>query len=821
MLRQQSSCFSVQRVVHMSVKTLLAATWLSAGATTLWATALPETYPLGEADPAASPVDVNLAEWLDQHVEQPSPFDLAGQKFTDLLAKQDNVTRAYLTLAKANRDGNPPAAKAAGDDVLKLLGSEGEAERNDFLSHPLFPFAVLELLAVKDLAAESQLKATQAMDQYGAGSCAQKKLVFDEISKDALASRTDDQLADLLRRIDTFHSLNYRRNALRKFIILLPDQRQSGMADRVYSLAAPFPAMVNRTSWLRSLKDAKDKGDPTLGPRIRFDEVRKLAVHAQCSKARQLLVDTVKSLKNKDTLEAAVASGKAVDGCYKKRDKAQRRGFWSDFTKPMQATYGFAGWAESRLRLGHIFWGADEFAEAKQIILEVAQKSKGQSKPYEAKSVFALARIAENEAEADKAIERYRDYVARFPDGADAEEALQSLVLLYVDRAEWAQAITPLETMVKAQTALPVDQRSVGGMSFALFWAGRVYLEQNDRPRAEEMWRRVASEFYSTYYGALGHYLLEKVTNRKLALQPAHTPTFRMHALREVFIPADRQRVKRVEALMHLGLHEEAVCELEELDTADNKPEKMLLKAVMLFASGHWLDAIKIYDGLPRGFRGSLPAGFERLLFPRRYEGMITALAKKADIDPDLVMAIIRQESVFNPAARSPVGATGLMQLMPATAVMEAKRLSAGYVTEAERRTLASAARNPLALMVPETNLKIGVHHVKSLLSKWESPVFMLSAYNASPSAAARWQQTIPTKDVLAFIEKIPYKETRAYVKLVMRNYFYYKRWYNTPGDPLPHLDKLTSPLLAMHTEAPKAVPSHEAPAAPASSARH
>lgn len=803
---KQSSCLSVERVVLMLRSFVLAAFSILASVPVARATALPETYPLSEADPTVSPVDVNLAEWLDQHVEQPSPVELSGQKFADLLAKQDSVTRAYLTLAKANHEGDASVAKGAANDILHILGSDNEAERNDFVSHPLFPFALLELLAVKNLDAASQQKAGSAMDQYGAGSCAQKRLVFDDISRETLASRTDDQLFEMLRRVDTFHSLNFRKNALKKFISFLPDQRQSGMAERVYGMASPFPSMINNTPWLTSLKEAKDKANPSLVARIRFDEVKKLAVQSQCSKAKQRLTDVVRALKNKESLDAAVATGKIVDGCYKKRDKTQRRAFWTDFGKQMQATYGFAGWAESRLRLGHIYWSADEFDEAKTVIEEVAQKAKAQSKIYEAKALYALARIAENESQPDKAIERFRDYLTRFPDGVDSEEALQGLVLLYVDKSDWAQAIGPLETMVKAQTALPVDARSVGGMSFALFWAGRVYLEQGNRPLAEEMWRRVASEFYSTYYGALGHYLLERVTDHKFALQPSRTPTFRMHALREVFVPSDRLRVKRVEALMRLGLHEEAVCELEELDTADNKPEKMLLKAVMLYASGHWLDAIKIYDSLPRGFRGSLPGGFERMLFPRRYEGTITALSKKAGIDPDLVMAIIRQESVFNPLARSPVGASGLMQLMPATAIMESKRLSSSYASDSERRALIAAARNPLALMIPETNLTIGVHHVKSLLAKWDSPVFMLSAYNANPAAAAKWQQTIPTKDILAFVEKIPYKETRAYVKLVMRNYFYYKRWYNTPGDPLPHLEKLTSPVLAMaHAEAAKA----------------
>ena len=184
--------------------------------------------------------------------------------------------------------------------------------------------------------------------------------------------------------------------------------------------------------------------------------------------------------------------------------------------------------------------------------------------------------------------------------------------------------------------------------------------------------------------------------------------------------------------------------------------------------------------------------------------------AAKAEVDPDLVMAIIRQESVFNPSARSPVGAMGLMQLMPATAALEMKHLGGNYLTPEEKKDMSHRLSHPENLLSADMNLTIGVHHVRSLLAKFASPVYVLSAYNASPSAAARWMANIPTKDVLAFIERIPYKETRAYVKLVLRNYFYYKRWYGSPSDEMKHLDAVASPLIAMvKQEVAKAAPSN------------
>ncbi|MFY7928846.1 MAG: hypothetical protein ACOVS5_08230, partial [Oligoflexus sp.] len=73
----------------------------------------------------------------------------------------------------------------------------------------------------------------------------------------------------------------------------------------------------------------------------------------------------------------------------------------------------------------------------------------------------------------------------------------------------------------------------------------------------------------------------------------------------------------------------------------------------------------------------------------------------------------------------------------------------------------------------------------------YKNPVFVLTSYNANPRATERWISNIDSDDMLVFIERIPYRETRSYVKLVMRNYFYYKRWYEGPDASLPLFQSL------------------------------
>ncbi len=76
-------------------------------------------------------------------------------------------------------------------------------------------------------------------------------------------------------------------------------------------------------------------------------------------------------------------------------------------------------------------------------------------------------------------------------------------------------------------------------------------------------------------------------------------------------------------------------------------------------------------------------------------------------------------------------------------------------------------------------------------LSKVPGSNLVLTSYNANPRATAKWMRTLATEDDLIFIERIPYKETKQYVKLVLRNFFYYKYWYGDWQTPIPIFDNL------------------------------
>jgi soluble lytic murein transglycosylase len=134
--------------------------------------------------------------------------------------------------------------------------------------------------------------------------------------------------------------------------------------------------------------------------------------------------------------------------------------------------------------------------------------------------------------------------------------------------------------------------------------------------------------------------------------------------------------------------------------------------------------------------------------------------AQKTQVRPEYIWAIMRQESNFNPLARSPTGAIGLMQLMPQVA----KNLLGTNATEEELRA-------------PELNIALGARHLKEYLDRFRGNfVLSTAAYNASPETVKNWLKSRSHKDPTLFIEDIPYEETRNYVKLVIRNFINYTR---------------------------------------------
>jgi soluble lytic murein transglycosylase len=151
-------------------------------------------------------------------------------------------------------------------------------------------------------------------------------------------------------------------------------------------------------------------------------------------------------------------------------------------------------------------------------------------------------------------------------------------------------------------------------------------------------------------------------------------------------------------------------------------------------------------------------------VYPIVHREAIILESRRRNLDPALVAAIIRQESGFNPRATSGAGARGLMQMMPS-------------VGRAVARSIDIPEWRPELLYQPDINLQLGIRHLEAFISRYEAP-YALAAYNAGESRLVRWLRRPGARDPELFVERIPFTETRDYVRIVLRNRAMYRALY-------------------------------------------
>lgn len=323
---------------------------------------------------------------------------------------------------------------------------------------------------------------------------------------------------------------------------------------------------------------------------------------------------------------------------------------------------------------------------------------------------------------------------------ADGEWQAGWLALKYLKRP--AQAY---EHFVRLHDGVTSDISKSRGA----FWAGEAATEMQ-KPADARRWYEAAAVHSATFYGQLAAQRLGQ------AHEPPSVPL--------LVIPAERKAAfearDTVEAVRLLGLLDQP--RLQDLFVARLRQDAQTLDDYRLLVelarqAGRDDLALRTAKAARRDGHDLHP-----LLYPRR------TLPVGPAPEPALVLAVMRQESEFYPAARSPVGALGLMQVMPATARDVARRI--GLPFSRDRLT-----------KDPDYNLRLGQAYLHQLLTEFGgSYILALAAYNAGPTRARNWIDLYgdprdPAVDQLNWIERIPFSETRNYIQRILESLVVYR----------------------------------------------
>jgi len=292
--------------------------------------------------------------------------------------------------------------------------------------------------------------------------------------------------------------------------------------------------------------------------------------------------------------------------------------------------------------------------------------------------------------------------------------------------------------------------QSVGIKRQGEYWYARTIERAGQKEEAAAIYRDLANAPYDDLYALFAK--SHGAPGQQPAANPLKINRPDWGQIAERSMPAELRLAYELTALSDM---KNARMEIQKNVDKTNQPYADALLTDLYHANGEtqlmFLTIRRAFPQLATVEQDAVPPYFFRMYYPTKYEETIRKDAEKNGIDPYLIMGLIHQESYFNPRAKSRVGATGLMQLMPATG-----------------KELAQKLHSSGDLENPDVNIRLGTYHFRHLIDLFGgNPQLAVASYNAGQGNVLNWRRAAPHKPSDEFLESLPFPETRTYVKRV------------------------------------------------------
>jgi soluble lytic murein transglycosylase len=390
--------------------------------------------------------------------------------------------------------------------------------------------------------------------------------------------------------------------------------------------------------------------------------------------------------------------------------------------------------------LALIYWHDDQDDQARATFNRLVANFPGSELAPGA--MLRIGKIFEELHQLDSARAQYRRLAARYP-GSDAAEDARFRIpwTLYAARNYRIAAAGFQSAAARAKD--PID-RDMGE-----YWRARALEKAGDNAGARAIFEKLADSTDSNYYPELASH---RVATSKPDLPAASAPDPRSDVTPAVSGVAEFH-MARLQALRALGIRELQPDELKALAEESSTTEMRRFVLAGYASADAWYDAIVTATHMEKNGQISHDVA-ERVRYPRAYWDLFSSAATRLALDPYLVLALSRQESLFNPRATSSSNARGLMQLIPSTA----RKMATQNGMDTER----------IRLYEPSVNVQLGTSYLKNLFEMFHGDEFhAVAAYNGGENAVMKWLAKSPGPDD-EWVENIAYKETRDYVKKVI-----------------------------------------------------
>lgn len=410
-------------------------------------------------------------------------------------------------------------------------------------------------------------------------------------------------------------------------------------------------------------------------------------------------------------------------------------------------------------RVATLLWNRDRDAAALQAFNRFRQNYPHHAKTVDA--VYAIGRIYEAAGRITEAREAYASLLRSYPGNPLAGEARWRLGWLDYRAKDWMKA---------AESFAAMGERSSGReREAATYWRGRCHQRLGNSARAREFFAELVGS--RSYYGMWASRRMQQLASgdlppfsvRQIAGGATVRPQPSADPAPESVHPYHADRFHELAAAGTYELAHGELVAIEEAAGSEASVRRFLLSAYR--SIDRHGDALRLQRAL--GGNAGLDAEERRqLLYPLAYWDDVRDHSHAHQIDPLLVLALMRQESLFDPQAHSPANAIGLLQLLPSTARRIGSELGTSGVDAA-------------SLIQPRLNITLGVAYLGNLVDLYGGDPFKATAaYNGGEAAVDKWNQRWPNAEADEWVEAISFRETRDYVKKVIGNYIEYRMIY-------------------------------------------
>lgn len=336
----------------------------------------------------------------------------------------------------------------------------------------------------------------------------------------------------------------------------------------------------------------------------------------------------------------------------------------------------------------------------------------------------------------------YNDLYKNFPSGEFAQNALAQILFIEIRNKNYASARNLAKDFLSKYPDSP-DYPKV------LFWAAKIEQKYYNNDVAVTYYQDIVNRFPDSYYAYRAFWILKGVAQSTISANLDYKP---------VIYP---YRAPNKEDMLYYLL------EVKDYDMMLKYSQDDFIKSWIEYERGNYSSSTIIArDAMSKLKVKPVKTDLRwRLVYPQNYYKQVKNYANQYRNNDALMMAIIREESYFNPEAQSGVGAIGLMQLMPSTAHEIGAKNGIDF--------------NTSYLFNPELNIRLGNLYyatIRGMLGNKD--VSAIAAYNGGIGSVTRWKSTLNYSDTDEFVEQIPYDETKNYVIKVFSSYWNYTRIY-------------------------------------------